>query len=185
MRPGRGQHSAAAAAVRPREKALHARVGVHLHDVFDLIQVLRTKSEGDPIQLTIYRDGGRQSLEVICGVAQHQIMDWSGFNPCGDEGEDCDFNFDFNWDGEDFLGPEFHQQMEGLQDYLQSEEFQKQMQQYYEKSLQYQEQMEGWREQLEEKLQELEEKLKEMQDKKRTSTRPAPASRTDLLPSHI
>jgi hypothetical protein len=161
--------------------------GETVEDTSDLIQVLQEKSEGDPIQLTIYRDGRSQSLEVICGVTQHRFMDWSGVNPCGDDDdEDCDFHFDFDSDGEGFLGAGYLEGMERLQEYLESEEFKGQMEQYYEKSLQYQDQMDGWREQLEEKLQELEEKLKEMQDKKRTSNRrPAPPPRAALLPSHI
>ena len=136
-------------------------------------------------------------MEVICGVTKHRVMDWSGVNPCGDDDEDCDFNFNFDWDGqvfwdgegfwggEGFMAPGYLEGMKRLQEYLDSEEFQDQMEQYYEKSLQYQDQMDGWREQLEEKLQELEERLKEMQDKKRTSTWPAPPPRAALLPSHI
>jgi len=151
-----------------------------VRDTSDLLEALQEKSEGDPIQLTVYRDGRSQSMEVICGVAKHRVMDWSSVNPCGDDDEDCDFDFDFDWDGEGYLHG-----MKRLQEHLESEEFQDQMEHYYEKSLQYQDQMDGWREQLEEKLKELEEKLKEMQDKKRTSTWPSPPPRAALLPSHI
>jgi hypothetical protein len=153
-----------------------------VEDTSDLIRVLKEKGEGDPIQLTIYRDGRSQSMEVSCGETQHPVMDWSGVNPCGDKGEECDFDFEL---GEGYLAPGYLEGMQRLQDYLESDEFQEQMEHYYEESLQFQEQMDGWREKLEQKLQELEEKLKEMQDKKRTGVRPAPAPRPALSSSHI
>jgi predicted metalloprotease with PDZ domain len=142
--------------------------GEVIENAGDLVGVLREKQEGDPVDLTIVRDGRTQSLEVTCGVTEHAVWDWSGLAWCDDEDEDCDsnFNFDFKFDENSNwpLGPEFYESMEKVQQYLESPEFEERMEEYYDRSLQYQEQIEEWRERLEEKLHDLEKRLQEFHE---------------------
>jgi serine protease Do len=147
--------------------------GEVIRNTGDLIKALRGKESGDPIDITYYRDGRRDGVTVTLDETESTVFDLNTFIWCDDEGdEDCEATIELDSGGNFAFGLDsgaFKHSMHQLNEYFNSEDFQKMIQDYSSNYESMERDLEKKMQELELKLQELEERLQELREEEEAS----------------